>query len=60
MAELLPCPFCGGKATVWESWMRIGHLGVACQNKKCVTQPDTGNQFTNKSDAIAAWNRRAQ
>lgn len=56
--ELLPCPFCGGKARVLSS---IGSecFGVQCNNGKCKVSPIT--DFTaDINDAIASWNRRAK
>ena len=55
MAELKPCPFCGGKASV----MRYHHINNAsyCYCTSCkVRMP---NMLT-KEDAIAAWNRMAK
>jgi Lar family restriction alleviation protein len=61
MAELKPCPFCGGKAKrvifkdkktddVWH--------GVRCSNCNCVgfyIDP----QYETEATAIVKWNRRA-
>lgn len=52
--KLLPCPFCGGEATV----ERIGLNGcyyVACNTTDCC---DFGKSDT-EAEAIAAWNARA-
>lgn len=53
-AALLPCPFCGGEATVGPTaTMYI----VECNNAGCSANPDSIAVF--KHAAIAAWNRRA-
>lgn len=52
MEELKPCPFCGSehvvctKPTTWQVW---------CTDCKCI-----GPWKTERKDAIAAWNKRAQ
>lgn len=53
-ADLLPCPFCGGAATVGPTTTM--HM-VECNNADCAVNPDAIAPF--KHDAIAAWNRRA-
>ena len=58
MEELLPCPFCGGKALLIlqcyedenDKWFR-----VECENR-CVIQY---NSSESEEDAIQTWNRRA-
>ena len=63
MTELLPCPFCGGEATIrhdstdaeywgWEEWW------VECINTQCKMQPESGRTFDTEAEAIAAWNTR--
>ena len=54
MAELKPCPFCGGKANI----MRFSIIsGAYCFCMGChVKMP---NSLT-REDAIEAWNRRAE
>lgn len=54
MTELLPCPFCGGEATV-ERIGKSGYLYVACNTAYCC---DFG-KFNTEAEAIAAWNTRA-
>ena len=60
MAELKPCPFCGGEAFAanfeyataegyWKMW------AVECP--KCGCQ---SGEFDTKGEAIEAWNRRAE
>ena len=58
MAELKPCPFCGGKAR----WVYRKPFGVvAC--KECGARPylhcDEYEEMDSKNRAIEAWNRRA-
>lgn len=63
--ELLPCPFCGGRAKV----MRMDYLnemqtvwGVFCErdlDAECAHGHYIDNYAT-KQEAIDAWNRRAQ
>ena len=60
MAELKPCPFCGGEAFVCEYLYscepgRIVMYGVECNG--CHTTTFEGNS---KQEAIEAWNRRAE
>jgi Lar family restriction alleviation protein len=54
--ELLPCPFCGGKAQLHPTIGRFWEAVVICD--VCAAQ--TGDHTPQDSDAtvIAAWNRR--
>ena len=54
MAELKPCPFCGGKdcGTLTTSYDGYWHA-VFCEN--CMAQT---RKCRRKEDAIEAWNRR--
>ena len=65
--ELLPCPFCGGEAKAYQH----GEVGFVVQCRRCgiwnagydpawshVTE-DEFHGFVTETDAIAAWNRRA-
>jgi hypothetical protein len=54
--ELLPCPFCGGKAVLTNVRMSDYMFKVGCYNELC-WRPGT-DYFTSEADAIAAWNRR--
>lgn len=54
MAELKPCPFCGGAARTrhfQKSWR------VACENEHCECVAESGYHKT-KAEAEEAWNRR--
>ena len=60
MTELLPCPFCGGEATIQHQFHKVGAdvldwFGVYCVNPFCahVCGHDT------EAEAVEAWNTRA-
>lgn len=52
MSELESCPFCGGEAEIWGS-----PYGYAILCSECLVETIT---YKTKSEAIAAWNRRAE
>ena len=52
-ADLLPCPFCGGRAGAVNM---SGYLSIGCID--CGASPDR-KAYKEESAAIAAWNRRA-
>ena len=52
--ELLPCPFCGGKAHAFTP-MGKTWISMRCQRCEMITAP-----YENKIQAIRAWNRRAE
>jgi hypothetical protein len=58
---LLPCPFCGGEATV-GSMSADGPLGAKywaeCMAVDCPVRPD-GRGYDTEAEAIAGWNTRA-
>lgn len=57
MAELKPCPFCGGEAkivTYRNEYSRINPTLVGCS--VCKTQTAL---YDKRKEAIKAWNRRA-
>lgn len=57
MNELKPCPFCGGEASIlvkdWDN--RADEYKITCSLCGVMQK----NYTFEKSDAIAAWNRRA-
>lgn len=56
MNELKKCPFCGSEAIVIDLGMyEVSRHKVEC--KKCKAQ--TTSHIGRDSEAIAAWNRRA-
>lgn len=58
MTELKPCPFCGGKAEIFQRiGKRYSEYNVSCGNVNCNVMPETGN-FDTEQKAIEAWNRR--
>ena len=65
MAELKPCPFCGGEAELKEKeYAMIGHKVQAYV--RCKVCGTTSNYFSENiaycanEKAIEAWNRRAE
>lgn len=56
MDDLKPCPFCGGKAILVES-IHAQVFKVECMNTSCYCF-NTSTIFSNKTNAIEAWNRR--
>lgn len=60
--KLKPCPFCGKKAKIKRDYDFYSHEYshyVICWNKLCSVSLYTKN-YPTKSDAIAAWNARAE
>ena len=59
MAELKPCPFCGGRA---KFAYIMPYNGVTCTKCKAwgKTIIDSYEQQDGKAEAIKAWNRRAE
>ena len=59
MAELKPCPFCGGKA---EYIYEMPYNAVKCTKCEAFgkTIVDSYEQQDGKAEAIEAWNRRAE
>ena len=53
MIELLPCPFCGGRAEA----VRYSHQRNKAYCADC--EAETSIMHDTQEDAIAAWNRRA-
>lgn len=64
ITQILPCPFCGGKAELHHEDAYEDDFGdmpehwwVGCQNKRCKMTVQTG-LFLAKDNAIKAWNTR--
>ena len=59
MAELKPCPFCGGKAKFIYS---MPYSAIVCKKCKVITKVfvDYYEQQDGKEEAIEAWNRRVE
>ena len=58
MAELKPCPFCGGEADMTKRKTAIATFyRVFCANYDCKVKPSAPERWI-KDDAIEAWNRR--
>lgn len=61
MAELKPCPFCGGKAkfvlTFTAGGLEYGYVRCAKKYPNCCVYQ---NKERKLNDAIEAWNRRAE
>ena len=53
MNELLPCPFCGGKPSIWQTGTKK-HSFIECE--KCNA---TSYYFVDEKEAIEKWNTRA-
>lgn len=56
MAELKPCPFCGGEAVLINNGCFVD---VSCKNFHCRGWADS-LMWKTKQEAIEAWNRRAE
>ena len=62
MAELKPCPFCGGRAELREVTLKFPDrewYGVRCRNYNC-TANFINLEYDLPTKAIEAWNRRAE
>lgn len=61
-AKLLPCPFCGWEAYLfqWASWASrtdARRWRVSCSNTGCMICPY--EDYEEQDRAVAAWNTRA-
>lgn len=52
---LLPCPFCGGDAIMYE--LRCGWYVDCNQDDTCSHHPQQQEGIHRKEDAIAKWNK---
>lgn len=57
MNDLMPCPFCGGKARRYVSVKNLVRVYCPSSNP-CSVHPDIGF-FKKQKDADEAWNRRS-
>jgi Lar family restriction alleviation protein len=57
MAELKPCPFCGGEAKLHHRMFRPLYA-VVCKDTKCQGHNLYVLHYSEK-EAVDAWNRRA-
>ena len=55
MSELLPCPFCGGKAEHVKLDREFYRFAVKCTKCDCT---NGGSAFENKDYNTSVWNRR--
>ena len=65
MIELLPCPFCNGKADVCDGEIEHYNNGsvlifysVFCHTDTCFLREGSETDYSSKEDAIKAWNTR--
>ena len=64
MAELKPCPFCGGSVSMiynsldnaYKFYHKSGFDAIGC----CVLEPIVLHGFSSLQEAGEAWNRRAE
>ena len=55
---LLPCPFCGGKASVIDHHNDDGSVSVGCADDTCLGFSGLGWLYKTEDEAIKAWNTR--
>lgn len=66
MADLKPCPFCGGAASIQRDVRYPGRSNgrkafeVLCLNPDCVIYRADNKYFFTKKEAVAAWNKRVE
>jgi hypothetical protein len=60
-SKALPCPWCGGKATLalnWSEPLNCEEHRVICDNDGCFVNPHSQTWATSARAAINAWNNR--
>ena len=63
MSDLKPCPFCGKDVFLLDVATRSSanaKWDVYCRTHGCFLNSGTNNMFSNREDAILAWNTRAE
>lgn len=61
MAELKPCPFCGGEASIYHRTYKTGteYMQVTCASCGAMSMDIPASvEYCAKETAIEAWNRR--
>ena len=58
LSDLLPCPFCGGKAEIWKAHPENPkrNAWIACMERCAVMT----KEFATSDEAVVMWNRRAR
>ena len=60
MANLLPCPFCGGEAQTLNQAPKGTGYSVGCNDDECRGFIALSWIYDTEAEAIAAWNTRAE
>ena len=63
MSKLKPCPFCGSEVFLLDVATRSdanAKWDVYCRTHECFLNSGTNNMFSNREDAMIAWNTRAE
>ena len=63
MSELKPCPFCGKEVFLLDVAIQSApdaKWDVYCRTHGCFLNSGTNNMFSNREDAIIAWNTRSE
>lgn len=58
LSDLLPCPFCGGRAEMWKAHPENPKrkAWIACMDRCAVMT----KEYESTAEAIEAWNTRAR